>query len=42
MIYELGRLEENGNAVDALLGLDMLEGCRLSIDWVRMEGVLEV
>jgi len=42
MIYEFGRLEENGNAVDALLGLDMLEGCRLSIDWVRMEGVLEV
>jgi len=42
VIYELGNVEEGGNAIDAILGLDMLEGCRMELDWVRMEGVLEV
>jgi len=42
VIYELGNVEEGGNAIDAILGLDMLEGCRMELDWVRMEGTLEV
>lgn len=41
IVYELGRLEEGGNAVDAILGIDMLGGCRMTLDWARMEGVLE-
>jgi len=42
MIYELGNIEEGGNAVDAILGPDMLAGRRMALDWVRMEGALEV
>lgn len=42
MIYELDNIVEDGNAIDAILGLDKLEGCRMELDWVRMEGALEV
>jgi len=42
VVYELGRRGGDGKAIDAILGLDMLEDCRMALDWVRMEGALEV
>lgn len=42
IVYELEKLVEGGNAIDAILGLNMLEGCRMTLDWERMEGTLEV
>lgn len=41
-VFELGWIDEGGRHLEAILGLDMLEGCRVTLDWRRMEGVLEV
>jgi len=40
-VSELGRTDEGGRHLEAILGLDMPEGCRMALDWRRMEGVPE-
>jgi len=40
-IYEMGRIIDHGIPIDAILGLDVLEGCRAGLDWPRANGSLE-
>jgi len=40
-VFELGWINEGGRHLEAILGLDMLEDCRVTLDWRRMEGILE-
>jgi len=40
--FELGWAGEEGRHLEATLGLDMMDGCRLTPGWRRREGVLEV
>lgn len=40
-VFELGWINEGGRHLEAILGLDMLEVCRVTLDWRRMEGILE-
>jgi len=39
-VHGLGETWDQGVPVDAILGLDMLEGCHATLDWTRMAGVL--
>jgi len=40
VIHELGRLEEDGDVIDAILGRDVLEDYPVMLDWPRMSGSL--
>jgi len=40
-IFELDWLVGGGGYLEAILGLDILEDCRMELDWRRMEGTLE-
>lgn len=40
VMYELVRIEEDGDVIDAILGRDVLENYRVTLDWLRMDGSL--
>jgi len=40
VIHELGRLEEDGDVIDAILGRDVLEDYLVTLDWPCMSGSL--
>lgn len=42
VLHDLVRLEEDGDPIDAILGRDVLENYRVTLDWLRLDGSLAV